>query len=111
MDDSSRPSKRARRELSPPISTQISIPVPLPAAFTRAPPTTFQMPAPVTSFSYSPTRELLLNERQNEALVEFKEPVLGSDLNQGFEQCEWRDSSVDEGLDSLLLSLVCSLNK
>ncbi|GAA6015653.1 hypothetical protein JCM11491_007185 [Sporobolomyces phaffii] len=67
---------------------------------------TFQLPQHLTSFSYSPTRELLIDpDRKNESLAIYREPQIGSDLNRGFEQLVSRDGSVDEGLDSLLDTL------
>ncbi|GAA5948851.1 hypothetical protein JCM3765_003926 [Sporobolomyces pararoseus] len=67
---------------------------------------TFQLPKHLTSFSYSPTRELLLDQdRKDESLAIYREPQIGSDLNRGFEQATWRDGSIDEGLDSLLDTL------
>ncbi|GAA5864828.1 hypothetical protein JCM8547_009244 [Rhodosporidiobolus lusitaniae] len=66
----------------------------------------FQLPFHLTSFSYSPERELLLDQqRKDEALSVYRIPPQGCDLNQGFEQATWRDSSVDEGLDALLDTL------
>ncbi|GAA5933211.1 hypothetical protein JCM10213_001222 [Rhodosporidiobolus nylandii] len=66
----------------------------------------FQLPFHLTSFSYSPTRELLVDrKRRDEALAVYREPRLGSDLNHGFERATWRDGSVDEGLDALLDTL------
>ncbi|GAA5908067.1 hypothetical protein JCM8208_003677 [Rhodotorula glutinis] len=63
----------------------------------------FQQPFHLASFSYSPTRELLLDdEHKDDALAYYHEPRLGSDLNVGFERAVWRDGSVDEGLDALL---------
>lgn len=67
-----------------------------------APPTPFQLPLHLTSFSYSPTRELLVGQRKDEAIAQYTEPHLGVDLNHGYEDCTWRDDSVDEGLDALL---------
>lgn len=87
---------------STPIAT---IPLQHPSAYLNGDPSrsTFQLPTHLTSFSYSPTRELLLdNDRRDESLAIYKEPRMGSDLNRGFEQAVWRDGSVDEGLDSLL---------
>ncbi|KAM0748120.1 RAI1-domain-containing protein [Meredithblackwellia eburnea MCA 4105] len=120
--DSERPRKRARRTsdpaelptLAPPAST--SPPPTLPTAFLPihhpshytppgAPPTAFQLPTHLTSFSYSPTRELLMGARKDEAIAHYAEPRLGADLNTGFEECVWRDDTVDEGLDSLLDTL------
>ncbi|GAA5922870.1 hypothetical protein JCM3775_006164 [Rhodotorula graminis] len=63
----------------------------------------FQQPFHLASFSYSPARELLLDDdRKDDALAYYHEPRLGSDLNVGFESAVWRDGSVDEGLDALL---------
>ncbi|KAL8276920.1 hypothetical protein RQP46_010648 [Phenoliferia psychrophenolica] len=70
-----------------------------------APPTAFQLPLHLTSFSYSPTRELLVGQRKDEAIAHYTEPPLGADLNLGYEDCTWRDDSTDEGLDALLDTL------
>ncbi|GAA5896020.1 uncharacterized protein JCM6883_001689 [Sporobolomyces salmoneus] len=60
---------------------------------------TLKLPEHLTSFSYSPTRELLLNQdRRDESIALYREPQTGSDLNRGFNEAIWRDSSVDEGL-------------
>ncbi|GAA5889479.1 hypothetical protein JCM6882_007046 [Rhodosporidiobolus microsporus] len=68
--------------------------------------TAFQQPFHLTSFSYSETRELLLEkDRKDEALAVYREPRMGSDLNRGFPQAVWREGSVDEGLDALLDTL------
>jgi RAT1-interacting protein len=67
-------------------------------------PTPVGLPTQLTSFSYSPTRELLLDDgRQDEALQHYKAPPMGADLNRGFEECEWGEGRPDEGLDALLL--------
>lgn len=82
-----------------------TLPLQHPSAYLNGDPSrsTFQLPTHLTSFSYSPTRELLLGkDRRDESLAIYKEPRMGSDLNRGFEQAVWRDGSVDEGLDSLL---------
>ncbi|GAA5822437.1 hypothetical protein JCM3770_000270 [Rhodotorula araucariae] len=74
-------------------------------AAATAPPA-FQQPIHLASFSYSPTRELLLDdERKDDALAYYHEPRLGSDLNFAFDRAAWRDASIDEGLDALLDSL------
>lgn len=71
------------------------------------PPTRFQQPLHLTSFSYSPTRQLLLkDEDKDSSLSYYRRPRVGSDLNKGFEQAVWRDGTVDEGLDALLLAQV-----
>ena len=87
--------------LSHPIA---SISVHRPATYTPrgAPPTAFQLPLHLTSFSYSPTRKLLLNADKDAALAHYVEPVLGTDLNRGYEECTWREDKEDEGLDALL---------
>ncbi|GAA5867011.1 hypothetical protein JCM3774_003755 [Rhodotorula dairenensis] len=70
------------------------------------PPTPFQQPVHLTSFSYSPQRQLLLDDPERDsALTYYREPKLGSDLNRGFEQHVYRDGTVDEGLDALLEAL------
>lgn len=71
----------------------------------RSRPTAFQQPLHLTSFSYSPTRQLLLDQqRRDEALAVYRPPRMGVDLNTGLDECTWRDGSVDEGLDALLES-------
>ncbi|GAA5843549.1 hypothetical protein JCM5353_005452 [Sporobolomyces roseus] len=93
---------------APPLAT---LPLQHPSAYCNGDPSrsTFQLPTHLTSFSYSPTRELLLdNDRRDESLAIYKEPRMGSDLNRGFEEAVWRDGSVDEGLDSLLDTLSAS---
>lgn len=67
-----------------------------------APPTAFQLPLHLTSFSYSPARELLVGKRKDDAIAHYSEPQLGADLNHGYDDCTWRDDSTDEGLDALL---------
>lgn len=65
--------------------------------------TPFQQPLHLTSFSYSPTRQLLLDSHnRDDSLSYYREPRLGSDLNVGFDRAVWRDGTVDEGLDALL---------
>ncbi|ORY84632.1 RAI1 like PD-XK nuclease-domain-containing protein [Leucosporidium creatinivorum] len=72
-----------------------------------APPTPFQLPLHLTSFSYGPNRELLLGEEErDQALQVYSEPALGCDLNEGFEEAVWRDGGTDEGLDALLDGLL-----
>ncbi|GAA5991864.1 hypothetical protein JCM5350_002731 [Sporobolomyces pararoseus] len=85
-----------------------SLPLELPTSYLSQDPSrsTFQLPKHLTSFSYSATRELLLDQdRKDESLAIYREPQIGSDLNRGFEQAIWRDGSIDEGLDSLLDTL------
>lgn len=73
----------------------------------HAPPTPFQQPLHLTSFSYSPTRQLLLtDDDKDSSLSYYRQPKLGSDLNKGFEAAVWRDGTVDEGLDALLYAQV-----
>ncbi|GAA5987321.1 hypothetical protein JCM10908_001908 [Rhodotorula pacifica] len=76
------------------------------AYYSSLPPPAFQQPLHLTSFSYSPTRQLLLSDKEKDSsLSYYREPRLGSDLNRGFEHVVWRDGSVDEGLDALLEAL------
>ncbi|KAK4054989.1 decapping endonuclease targeting mRNA [Microbotryomycetes sp. JL221] len=70
----------------------------------------FQQPLHLTSFSYSKTRQLLFeSDIKDSSLNVLTKHRLRPDhvlnLNQGFEECVWRDSTVDEGLDALLLTL------
>ncbi|BGP56353.1 decapping endonuclease targeting mRNA [Rhodotorula sphaerocarpa] len=72
----------------------------------RRSPTAFQQPLPLTSFSYSPRRELLTQPHERDAsLSYYRDPQPGADLNVGYEEAVWRDGTVDEGLDALLESL------
>ena len=59
-------------------------------------------PKLLTSFAYSPARELLLGPRASEALSHYRPPPLGADLNRGLGDCVWRDENEVEGLDALL---------
>ncbi|KAI5475564.1 RAI1-like domain containing protein [Pseudohyphozyma bogoriensis] len=109
-DGDARPSKRPRLPSPPaPAPPRPSGPFlalhPPYSYINPAQPTPFQLPSHLTSFSYSPTRDLLLDERRDEAIATYVEPRIGVDLNQGFEECVWRDGSVDEGLDALLNTL------
>lgn len=73
----------------------------------RRTPTAFQQPLPLTSFSYSPRRELLTQPHERDAsLSYYRDPQPGADLNVGYEEAVWRDGTVDEGLDALLESCV-----
>jgi RAT1-interacting protein len=86
-----------------------SLPIHPPAHYLSTPPPAFQLPLHLTSFSYSPTRQLLLDaHNKDDALAWYREPRMGSDLNRGSDQAVWRDASVDEGLDALLDTCVCS---
>ncbi|BGP33246.1 decapping endonuclease targeting mRNA [Rhodotorula toruloides] len=77
-----------------------------PSHYLSHPAPTFQLPHHLTSFSYSPTRELLLDpSNKDDALVWYREPRMGSDLNKGFGEAFWRDGGVDEGLDALVDTL------
>ncbi|SCZ95270.1 BZ3500_MvSof-1268-A1-R1_Chr11-2g03396 [Microbotryum saponariae] len=90
----SKPNKPYYRPIPPPLH-------PLSAPPTR--PIAFQQPLHLTSFSYSPTRQLLLTPQDRDAsLAVYTPPRIGTDLNTGFEQAVWRDDSGDEGLDALL---------
>lgn len=107
MTDSPPRNKRARNYSPAPTSVAAplaALQIKLPPAYLppQAPATTFQIPQHLTSFSYSPDREVLTGERRDEALTEYSEPELGVDLNRGFEECRWRNGTVDEGLDGLL---------
>ncbi|GAA5894738.1 hypothetical protein JCM5296_002269 [Sporobolomyces johnsonii] len=93
---------------APPALPLASLLVHPPSAYLNLNPalSAFQLPFHLTSFSYSPTRELLLDHKtRDDSLALYREPRLGSDLNRGFEQAVWRDGSVDEGLDALLDTL------
>lgn len=114
-----RPLKRARNN-SPPISitqststtnttttstklqlSNNSLPIYEPNYYNK--PTTFQQPLHLTSFSFDSNREVLLNQsNQNDSINYYKQPKIGIDLNQGFNECIWREDNTDEGLDSLL---------
>ena len=105
IPSTSQPSASARAPYTPAPRHQLAtLQVKLPPAYLppQASATAFQLPTPLTSFSYSPARELLTGERRDEAMAEYWEPELGADLNRGFEHCSWRDGTVDEGLDGLL---------
>ncbi|KAK4050624.1 decapping endonuclease targeting mRNA [Microbotryomycetes sp. JL201] len=75
----------------------------------------FQQPVHLTQFSYSSTRQLLNadDDSSNASLGWLADerkwlpqaPSSRLDLNKGFEECIWRDESVDEGLDALLDTL------
>ncbi|BGP25699.1 decapping endonuclease targeting mRNA [Rhodotorula toruloides] len=83
-----------------------SLPIRPPAHYLTSPPPTFQLPLHLTSFSYSPSRQLLLDpQNKDDALAWYREPRMGSDLNRGFREAVWRDGGVDEGLDALLDTL------
>lgn len=69
------------------------------------PPTVFQLPTHLTSFSYSPSRQLLLAHNKDAAISVYSPPQLGSDLNTGFNDCIW-STPTDEGLDALLDTLL-----
>ncbi|GAA5952093.1 hypothetical protein JCM21900_006248 [Sporobolomyces salmonicolor] len=93
---------------APPSLPLASLPLHPPSAYLNLNPalSAFQFPFHLTSFSYSPTRELLLDrETRDDSIALYREPRLGSDLNRGFEQAVWREGSVDEGLDALLDAL------
>ncbi|CDR39788.1 RHTO0S04e09472g1_1 [Rhodotorula toruloides] len=77
-----------------------------PSYYLSTPAPTFQLPHHLTSFSYSPTRELLLDpSNKDDALAWYREPRMGSDLNKGFGEAVWRNGVVDEGLDALVDTL------
>ena len=71
-------------------------------AYARTAPLAVGRPKLLTSFSYSPARELLLGPRADEALSHYRTPPLGADLNRGLDRCVWRDETEVEGLDALL---------
>lgn len=101
MGDGEPPAKRVKR--APLSDGSFQIAKPADYVLPNVPPTAFQMPAQLASFSYSPRRELLLSdEHKNDALAWYREPVLGVDLNMGFRDAVWRDELVDESLDALL---------
>ena len=107
--ESARPAKRPRIEPTPALSASYTLPL---SVFQEKTAPTFSLPAAITSFSYTPERELLLasSGRQDEALKYYKPPPVGCDLKTGYERCVWRPEGVLEGIDSLLASfvLLCS---
>lgn len=63
----------------------------------------FQQPVPIASFSYDESRTL---HHDNRSRRFYHPPPPRADLNRGFEEVVERDESVNEHLDSLLLSLM-----
>lgn len=84
------------------------LPLPHPSSLDPRDAPPYQQPVLLTSFSYGPQRQLILDERRDDSLRVLRHPpaTLPHDLNQGFESATWRDDLVDEGLDSLLDSCV-----
>ncbi|KAK4335761.1 Decapping nuclease, partial [Rhodotorula toruloides] len=96
----------ASSSLAPAPIPSTSLPIYPPAHYLSHPPPTFQLPHHLTSFSYSPSRDLLLDpSNKDDALVWYCEPRVGSDLHRGFGEAVWRDGGVDEGLDALVDTL------
>lgn len=94
------------RSVSPQPAPSVFYPLQPPDGYTPAAgvgSTQVGLPTHLTSFSYSPERDLLLDtHRQDEALQHYRPPIMGADLNRGFESCEWGKGRPDEGLDGLL---------
>ncbi|KAH9815412.1 RAI1 like PD-XK nuclease-domain-containing protein [Melampsora americana] len=67
----------------------------------------YQKPLAISSFSYTKGRQLLNGLRRFESLkpINFSSPCLGFDLRTGLEDRTYRDESVDEGLDGMLICL------
>ncbi|KAM0791721.1 hypothetical protein ACM66B_003990 [Microbotryomycetes sp. NB124-2] len=75
----------------------------------------FQQPLHLTQFSYSPSRQLLNDlDNSNSSLgwlieeTKWLPPASSQgriNLNDGYEECVWRDETVDEGLGALLDTL------
>lgn len=70
------------------------------AAAPDAPPA-FLKPLHITSFSYTASRQLLLDS--DHSLQVYSPPRLHSNLAQGFDQFS-NDTKPDEGIDALLLA-------
>lgn len=80
------------------------IPVKSPAHYASVqPPTPFQQPVQITSFSYDESRNLYHDDRSRKF---YHPPPPRANLNRGFEEFVERDESVNEHLDSLLISLM-----
>ncbi|KAK4701024.1 RAT1-interacting protein, partial [Phenoliferia sp. Uapishka_3] len=125
QDHADQPARKRPRRASPPTEVPLparpaspphqqtaaspifSLPIHHPSHYTPpgSHPTAFQLPLHLTSFSYSPTRDLLVGKRKDEAIAHYSEPPLGADLNLGYQDCTWREDTTDEGLDALLDTL------
>lgn len=103
QDDQGRDIKRRRVDSVPARSLHHAT-HDLPSARSAWSPTAFEQPQHLSSFSYSPARELLLpsSGRADEALRIYAEPPLGANLNRGIAEAVMRKEGVAEGLDSLL---------
>jgi RAT1-interacting protein len=106
--------RSGKRELSITPPTQDSLKVarkegltlPIKAASqytTNRQPTLFQQPVQITSFSYDEARRLHHDDRSRSY---YHPPPPRADLNRGFEELIERDETVNEHLDSLLISLM-----
>lgn len=77
----------------------------LPAAqtFASAEPALLRRPQLLASFSFDENRAVLVDDdRKDESLRWYRQPILGLDVKYGFEKCTWRPDGIDEGLDALL---------
>lgn len=71
--------------------------------FASAKPMRLADPQMFTSFSFDEHRQLLLaDDRKDEALKWYRQPVLGLNLQHRFDEAVWRPEGIDEGLDALL---------
>ena len=67
-------------------------------------------PQMFASFSFDEHRQLLLaDDRKDEALKWYRQPVLGLNLQHRFDEAVWRPDGIDEGLDALLERSVVSM--
>ncbi|KAH9462755.1 hypothetical protein MJO28_002474 [Puccinia striiformis f. sp. tritici] len=68
----------------------------------------YQRPIPFTSFSYDPDRKIRTGVHQFESLRPLHVPkdLVGFNLTHRIDQAIYRDESIDEGLDGLLISLI-----
>lgn len=89
------------------------------AAFNRSRPpraaklASYQRPVPFTSFSYDDHRLIRTGKHQFESLRPFSVPqnLVGFDLSHRIDRAVFRDESIDEGIDGLLISLIGFLDK
>ncbi|UZJ55933.1 hypothetical protein CBS101457_005253 [Exobasidium rhododendri] len=69
----------------------------------QQPPAPFQLPISIASFSYDGSRKLHHDDRSRRY---YHAPPSRADLNRGYEDLISRDDSINEHLDSLLLTLM-----
>lgn len=72
-------------------------------ASVQSPTASFQQPVQITSFSYDESRNLHHDDRSRKF---YHPPPPRADLNRGFEELIERNESINEHLDSLLISLL-----